>query len=351
MTKCARTPLDAWVKAKVGMSPASALTRSALAAYQLKRLRTTLDYVLQRSPFYRRHFSDFDPDALQNLNDLAKLPPTTSDDLRRDPLAFLCISQSAVERVVTLPSRSPQDPPKRLFFSAADLELAVDFFQHGFAVGVGRQQRMLVLMPCRNPHSVGDLLARGLARLSAVPVVHGPMQDPSETVETILREDIDCVVGPPAQILALSRHWGRIRVPGGQIKSIWLGTQNMLRADVEEIGEAWGCPVFQHWGAAVMCPGGGVQCAIRDGYHLREADLIIEIVDPLTALPARDGNHGEVMVTTLTREAMPLVRYRTGHWAAVMTAPCPCGSELRRLTSVAPMADAKISGSVRRGFG
>jgi phenylacetate-CoA ligase len=351
VTQCARTPLEASVKAKAGLPSTSDLTRPALAAHQLERLRSTLDYVRRHSPFYRRRLSGFDAHALQGLDDLAQLPPTTSNDLRRDPLAFLCISQSRVERVVTLPSRSPQDPPKRLFFSVADLELAVDFFHHGFATGVARQQRMLVLMPCKKPYSVGDLLARGLKRLAALPVVHGPMQSSRTVVETIVREDIDCMVGPPADILALSRYPGRDRIGRGRIKSIWLGTQNMLRAEVEEIGKAWGCPVFQHYGAAVMCPGGGVQCQNRDGFHLREADLIVEIVDPSTALPAPDGTYGEVVVTTLTREAMPLVRYRTGHWAAMMTAPCPCGSALRRLTSVAPMADAKASGARRFGFG
>ncbi len=342
MTQCARIPLEASVKAKAGLSSTADLTRPALAAYQLERLRTTLDYVRRHSPFFRRRLSNFDADALQSLDDLAQLPPTTADDLCSDPLAFLCISQSDVERVVTLPSRSPRLPPKRLFFSAADLELAVDFFHHGFATGVGRQQRMLVLMPCRNPHSVGDLLARGLKRLSAVPVVHGPLQSPRAVVEAIEQEDIDCMVGPPADILALSRYAGCDRIGRGQIKSIWLGTQNMLRAEVEEIGEAWGCPVFQHYGAAVMCPGGGVQCQHRDGFHLREADLIVEIVDPRTARPVPHGTHGEVVVTTLTREAMPLVRYRTGHRAAVMTETCPCGSALRRLTSVAPMAEAPL---------
>ncbi len=351
MTQCERIPLEASVKAKVGLPSTADLTRPALAAYQLERLRATLDDVRRRSPFYRRRLSDVDAAALQGLDDLARLPPTTADDLRRDPLAFLCISQSRVERVVTLPSRSPRLPPKRLFFSAADLELAVDFFHHGFAAGVGGQQRMLILMPCRKPHSVGDLLARGLKRLSAVPIVHGPLQSPRTVVETIVREDIDCMVGPPADILALSRYAGRNRIGRGQIKSVWLGTQNMLRAEVEEIGEAWGCPVYQHYGAAVMCPGGGVQCQHRDGFHLREADLIVEIVDPRTTRPVPDGTHGEVLVTTLTREAMPLVRYRTGHRAAVMTEACPCGSALRRLTSVAPMADANASGSGRLGFG
>ncbi len=350
MTRCERTPMEDWVKAKVGLPPISGLTRQALDAYQLKQLQDTLVYVKQHSPFYRRIFSDFDPGTLQCLNDLAQWPLTTAEDLRSDPLAFLCISQSAVERVVTLPPRSPLDPPQRLFFSGADLELAVDFFHHGFATAVGDHQRMLVLMPCQHPHSVGDLLARGLTRIPVVPVIHGPMQSPKAVVSSILEDGIDCVVGPPADILALSRYPGRRRIPRGQIKSIWLGTQNRQRAGVDEISRIWGCPVFQHYGAAEMCPGGGVQCKNRSGFHLREADLIIEIVDPWTTQPAPDGAFGEVIVTTITREAMPLVRYRTGHWAAVLTAPCACGSLLRRLTSVAPMAESKATGAGGRGF-
>ncbi len=340
MTPSAQTLLDAWVKARIGLPARQELTRTALEAYQLNRLRTTLAYVRDHSPFYRRRFSALAPDGVHCLDDLSECPPTTSDDLRGDPLAFLCISQSAVERVVTLPPRRSGTSPKRLFFSAADLELSVDFFHHGFASAVGRHQRMLVLMPCRHPHSVGDLLARGLRRLSVTPVIHGPVQSSRAVVETILRENIDCMVGPPADILALSRYSGHHRIPGGQIKSIWLGTQNMLRAEADEIGRAWGCPVFQHYGAAEMCPGGGVQCMTRQGFHLREADLLIEIVDPWTSRPVPDGVHGEVWITTLTREAMPLIRYRTGHRAAVMTDPCLCGSGLRRLTSVAPMAEA-----------
>jgi phenylacetate-coenzyme A ligase PaaK-like adenylate-forming protein len=300
----------------------------------LKRLRATLDYVKHRSPFYRRHFTAHDPGALRCLNDLAQWPLTCADDLRKDPLGFLCISQSAVERVVTLPSRSPQDPPKRLFFSAADLELAVDFFHHGFAAAVAPGQRMLVVMPCRSPHSVGDLLSRSLNRLSVLAVAHGPMQSPRALVEAILQNRIDCLVGVPSEMAALSQYRGRDRIPSGQIKSIWLGTQNTRRDMAGKIGRTWGCQVFQHYGAAEMCPGGGVQCRVRDGFHLREADLYIEIVDPDTAQPAADGTCAEVVVTTLTREAMPLVRYRTGHRAAVMAASCPCGTVLRRLGNI-----------------
>ena len=329
-----RTPLDAWVKTKVGLAAHQELTRGALASYQLEKLISVLEYVKRCSPFYRQRFAGYEPKSVTSLQDLSKWPLTTADDLRSDPLAFLCVSQSAVQRVVTLPIRTEYERPQRLFFSPADLELAVDFFHHGFSTHVAAGQRMLILMPCEKPFSVGDLLARGLARLGVETVPYGPMQSPEAVVDAILRHGIDCLVGVPAEMEALARYPGITRIPRGQIRSVWLGTQNSRRCDVEAIMRLWGCPVFQHYGAAVMCPGGGVECAAREGFHLREADVIIEIVDPRTTRPVADGIRGDVVVTTLTREAMPLVRYRIGHLAAFAAAPCPCGSELRRITSL-----------------
>lgn len=339
MTAYAPTSLDAWVKTKIGLPDHCPLTRRALSAYQLERLQITLDYVQHSSPFYRHRFAAHTPASLHSLSDLSQWPLTTADDLRKDPMAFLCISQSGVERVVSLPSPSAHNALKRLFFSAADLELAVDFFHHGFATAVAPGQRMLVMMPCRAPHSVGDLLSRGLARLSVSTVTHGPLQSPRAAIEAIEKNRIDALVGVPSQVAALTRYGGRGHIAQGQIKSIWLGTQNSRRTMAGEIDRTWGCRVFQHYGAAEMCPGGGVQCRFREGFHLREADLYIEIVDPETTEPVADGTRGEVVVTTLTREAMPLVRYRTGHVAAVMAAPCRCGTVLRRLETInRPMA-------------
>jgi phenylacetate-coenzyme A ligase PaaK-like adenylate-forming protein len=333
VTSHAQTPLDGWVKSKIGLPVHRELTRQALSAYQLDRLRITLEYAMCRSPFYRHHFAGHVVTSLQSLSDIAKWPLTTIDDLRDDPLAFLCVSQSAVERVVTLPSRSSHTPPMRLFFSSADLELAVDFFHHGFATAMAPGQRMLVLMPYRSPYSVGDLLSRGLIRLSVHVIAHGPMQSPQAVVEAIMQNRINALVGIPSEMTALSRDPSQKRVSLGQIKSIWLGTQNRLQSVAGDIGRAWNCQVFQHYGAPEMCPGGGVQCRVRDGFHLREADLLIEIVDPKTAEPIADGMLGEVVVTTLTRQAMPLIRFRTGHKASIMTASCPCGTVLRRLQS------------------
>ncbi|MFO7497620.1 MAG: hypothetical protein R6X05_18515 [Desulfobacterales bacterium] len=81
--------------------------------------------------------------------------------------------------------------------------------------------------------------------------------------------------------------------------------------------------------------GGGVACEARDGCHLREADIFVEVVDPETGLGVPDGVAGEVVFTTLAISAMPLIRYRTDDLARFLPEPCPCGSRLRRLGKIA----------------
>ena len=81
---------------------------------------------------------------------------------------------------------------------------------------------------------------------------------------------------------------------------------------VAAIEQAWGCRVFDHYGTTETGLGGGVECEAHDGLHLREADLLFEVVEPATGRSLPDGEEGEIVFTTLTREAMPLIRYRTG---------------------------------------
>jgi phenylacetate-coenzyme A ligase PaaK-like adenylate-forming protein len=87
-------------------------------------------------------------------------------------------------------------------------------------------------------------------------------------------------------------------------------------------------------GTTEMGLGGGVECSALSGYHLREADLYLEIVCPDTGQPVRTGEEGEIVFTTLTRKGMPLVRYRTGDLSRLILEPCPCGTQLRRLDVV-----------------
>lgn len=110
-----------------------------------------------------------------------------------------------------------------------------------------------------------------------------------------------------------------------------MSTDYVPQAIVQELIRAWGCKVFNHYGMTEMGLGGGIECEGFCGYHLREADLYIEIIDPGSGRPVLDGQLGEVVVTTLTRSAMPLIRYRTGDMSRFIPGLCACNTVLKRL--------------------
>ncbi len=332
------TPLDAWICSKIAPSvtgaPNEPLTRSRLEDYQLGRLRATVEHARSHSPFYQRQLAGIVDTGLRSLEDISALPFTTPADILAHDLRFLCVSQGEIERVVTLCSSGTTNAAKRLHFTRQELELTVDFFHHGMTTLVAPGERVLILMPGELPGSVGDLLLQGLERLGAQGILHGIVRDESAAIHQIIVEEIDCLVGLPVQLLGLVRHADAATIPPGRIKSVLLSADHVPAAIVREIERAWGCPVFNHYGMTEMGLGGAVDCRARNGGHLREADLYVEIIDPVSGRPLPDGEPGEVVFTTLTRVGMPLIRYRSGDLSRFIPQPCPCGTVLKRLARV-----------------
>lgn len=326
------TPLDAWIAGKVGHQ-GELLTRSAVQAWQLNRLRETLALVREKSAFYRERLSAA-PTELRRLDDLAECGFTTPQDIAREGQRMLCVSQGEIERVVTLDSSGTTGAAKRLFFTREDQELTIDFFRVGMSTLVEPGDRVLILLPWERPGSVGDLLARGLERLRTFPIKHGPVRDVQEVLWEMDRERANALVGVPVQVLALARYSERTSRARRKLKSALLSTDYLPPAIAGAVEEAWGCRVFDHYGMTEMGLGGGVQCEARRGYHLREADLYVEIVDPATGREVPEGEYGEVVFTTLTRRGMPLIRYRTGDLSRFIPEQCACGTALRSLEPV-----------------
>jgi len=342
MSAMAITPLDGWTRDRISQHRCGPLDLDALRAFQLRRLQKTLDRVCRKSPFYRNRFSDRLPLGLDSFQHLATLPLTTDADLRKDPLSFLCVSQDLVARLVTLPTSGTTDVPKRIAFTERDLTATRQFFHWGMATLAGPESRVMILLPGTSPDSVGDLLARSLDGLVEESIPHGPLSDPGRTAKAIASTGADCLVGIPVQVLALARHPACRLIPRGQIRSVLLTGDYVPKPVVDALSDAWGASVFQHYGMTEMGFGGGVECAARNGYHLREADLFFEIVDSDTGAPVRGQAPGEIVFTTLDREAMPLIRYRTGDLAQWMAGPCPCGSRMPRLAKIAGRRAAVI---------
>lgn len=332
------SPLHPWIAAKIGLPPAE-LTLPRLRAWQLQKVQETLRLVRERSPFYRRHLAAA-PAELADLAELRYFPFTTADDVRQHALQMLCVSQSEIQRVVTLETSGTTGPPKRLYFTAADQELTRDFFHHGMTTFTGAGDRVLILLPGERPGSVGDLLAEALPRLGASGLKHGPGHSPAETLAVIRREAVTGLVGTPTQVLALARH------PDGaglRLKNCLLVSDYVSAAISRVVEAAWDCQVFTHYGMTETGLGGGVECAARRGYHLREADLVVEIINPATGEPVAPGDPGEVVFTTLTRRGMPLLRYRTGDVSRFVPGDCPCGASLPTLARLRN----RVSGTIK----
>lgn len=328
------TPLNEWISQKIGSG--RNFSPEALAAYQLQKLQETLDLTRQKSPFYRQRLAGC-PQKLTRLEELAEFPFTTAQDIREQGLQMLCVSQDEIQRVVTLDTTGTSGEPKRIFFTPADQELTVDFFHIGMSTFTVPGDRVLILLPCERPGSVGDLLATGLERMGAIPIKHGVVKEPNSTLKLIREQRVNVIVGIPVQVLGLAR-----LSEGLKLKSVLLSTDHVPDAIVTGIESKWQCRVFNHYGMTEMGLGGGVECEAHRGYHLREADLYFEVIDPQSGQPLKEGETGEVVFTTLTRQGMPLIRYRTGDLSRFLPGTCPCGTNLKTLAKIKTRIDGLV---------
>jgi phenylacetate-coenzyme A ligase PaaK-like adenylate-forming protein len=237
--------------------------------------------------------------------------------------------------VVTLQTSGTSGEPKRIFFTRQDQELTIDFFEKGMSTFTGPEDRVLILLPGEKPGSVGDLLAKGLRRMGAKAIPYGAVRDPLDAIHTMQSDGVTCLVGAPTHVLAMARFWKRLgETAEPPLHSVLLSTDYASQSIIAAIEDIWNCKVFDHYGMTEMGLGGGVECQARQGYHLREADLYFEIVDPKTGEKLPEVETGEVVFTTLTRKGMPLIRYRTGDLSHFLPEACPCGTVLKSLDKI-----------------
>lgn len=335
-------PLDIWLARQCGARSSGELP-GRLAIAQTALLRSTLRQAV-RGAFYAARLRECKLD-ITSVGDLERLPFTTAEDLHNWG-DFLCVSQGDVQRMVTLHTSGTTGQPKRLAFTDADLARTRDFFAVGMSQLVGAGQRLAVLLPgAERPDGVADLLrqalgAAGVDVLAPPPEVHAtpsPDADPCAEPGKALAQWLEqakphCLVAAPAQLALLLKHFPH-RGPQG-LAGILTSAEPLDDALGLALRRAWQCEILDHYGLTETAYGCAVECPAHHGFHVRELDVLIEIVDISGRKILAPGEEGEVVITTLQRQAMPLVRYRTGDVACLLPAPCACGSPLRRLGPV-----------------
>ena len=318
------------------------LSRAEIEALQLQRLQQTVAHCMQ-SPFYKKRFEEIglNPEAIQSLQDLRKIPFTTKQDLR-DTYPFGMASVPLRECVRLHSSSGTTGTPTVILHTQRDLDEWAnqvarnlwmvglrpdDVFQNSsgygmFTGGLGFQYGAERLGMLTIPAAAGNSLRQikfmtdfGTTAVHAVP-----------SYVTRLREVMDSVGVDP-------RRDTKLRV-------LAIGAEPHSEEQRRRIEEMMGVKAYNSFGMSEMCgPGVGFECPEQNGLHFWEDYYIVEIVDPETLEPVPDGEVGELVLTTLCREAMPLLRYRTRDLTRVLGRSCPCGRNHVRLDRMRGRSD------------
>lgn len=297
-------------------------------AAQPSDLWRTLDYAAEKSRFYQEQWAAAGEKIPPgDWNAFLSLPFTTPEDVRENPERFVCVHPKEIARIITLRTSGSQGKPKRLFFTEGDLMRTADFFEKGMQYMIKPGGRITAYMEGPGLFSIGGLLKEGLSRISVEVTVHGLIRDMEAAAED--GRDRDCFVGVPSQMYGLAA-----RAPWLRPSTVLLSADYVPESVKNFLEETWQCRVFTHWGMTETGYGGGVQCGAREGCHMRDNDLLLEVIDPESGKPVEDGQYGELVLTTLHRLGMPLIRYRTGDLGRFLTEPCGCGCLKPRLDKV-----------------
>lgn len=321
------------------------LSRSGIEALQAERLRATVRHCMN-SPFYAKRFKEcgLTPDDIKSPADITKIPFTTKQDLR-DTYPF-GIASVPLDKCVRLHSSSgTTGNPTVVLHSARDLDewsTAVarclwmvgcrpeDVFQNTsgygmFTGGLGFQYGAEKLGMLTVPAGAGNTL-RQIKFFTdfRTTVVHAIPSYAARIFEVMQQQGID-----PRRDTAL-----RILAIGAEPHS----------ADTRKrIEDMLGVKAYNSFGMSEMCgPGVAFECKEQNGMHIWEDYYIVEIVDPVTLEPVPDGEVGELVLTTINREAMPLLRYRTRDLTRILPGECPCGRNHKRLDRMKGRSDDMI---------
>lgn len=258
---------------------------------------------------------------LLGVENLSLCPFTTAEDIINRPQSFLRVSQSDVQRIITERSSGTTGTAKRIFYTKRDCENTVELFADGLRKLVFPGEKTMVCMPFSGPFGLGELISEAIESLHAVPLKIGIGKTYYSLMRVIREEKPETFVGFPQTLLALQR-----LCDGKAFRRALISGDYCIKAD-------YGIPVFPHYGSREMGLGGAITCEAHSGMHLREDHVIAEIIDEDgNAVP--DGEEGELVITTIGMEAMPLIRYRTGDYTRIIPGLCSCGNETVRLGDV-----------------
>ncbi len=304
-----------------------------LPALQLQGLKWTVSHAYNNSPFYRKKLDDsrVSPEMMRSLDDLRRLPFTTTADLREDyPFPLRAVPFEKIVRVHA--SSGTTGKRKVLCYTQKDINDWADMFARCFEMARLSVSDRVQIAVGYGLWTAGAGFQLGCERFGAMAVPVGPA---NTEMHCQLLEDLQSTVFCSTASMALlmveeiERRGQRDRL---SLKKFIFGAERHSRKMRQRIQEITGAEhLFDIPGLTELYgPGTGLECIAHDGVHYWADYFILEIVNPETLEPVIPGEIGEMVVTTLRKEGSPLIRYRTRDLTRLITEPCACGNLLPR---------------------
>ena len=317
-------------------------TEAELHAHQLKGLKWTVAHAYEGSPVYRAKLSQagVSPEDIQSLEDIRKLPFTTAQDLR-DGYPFP-LRSVPFDRIVRIHSSSgTTGRRKNLCYTQKDVDDWVHFFARAYQMaGVTPEDRVQIAVGY-GVWTAGVGFQMACERLGAMALPVGPGNVDLQCQFLVdLQSTVLCCTASMGLLMAEEvKRRGLLRKIN--IRKVIYGSERSSVSMRRKISELFGgAELFDITGLTELYgPGTGIECPHHDCIHYWGDYYIIEIVDPDTLTPVPDGEWGEMVVTTLCKEAVPLIRYRTHDVTRIIPGPCTCGTILPRHSRISGRTD------------
>jgi phenylacetate-CoA ligase len=316
--------------------------REKIESVQLKRLKDTLKHAYKNNRYYRKRIDDtgLDPDKLKSVKDIEKLPFTSKEDLRKNyPFGLFCVPLSEVIRVHS--SSGTTGNPTVVGYTREDIEVWAEVLARiMYDVGT-RKEDVVQVSHGFGMFTGGFGFQYAAEKLSSLVVpISGGNTERQIKIMNDFKSTILC--STPSYALYMAEVGERI---GADFKKLHLklgffGAEPWSESMRSELEERLSITALDSYGLSeVIGPGVSCECLEQNGLHINEDHFLAEVIDPKTCRALPEGEEGELVFTSLTKKAFPVIRYRTKDICRLIKDKCPCGKTFIRMSKPAGRTD------------
>jgi len=318
------------------------MDRAELSKLQTARLGVTLERA-RKSPHYSKRFAEMglDVGSIRTVADVEKLPLTTKEDLRENwPYGFLACSRDELIRMHS--SSGTTGRATVIFHTAADIDAWSNLVARSMYMAGMRRSDVFQNMMTYGLFTGGLGFHYGAEKIGAL-VIPAGAGNSKRQIQLMRDFETTAIHIIPSYALHLSTVFQEVGVDprrDTKLRLAYMGAEPHSEKMRRKIEEFFGFKGFNSYGLSEMNgPGIAFECPEQNGMHIWEDNFIVEIIDPVTLNPVPDGEEGELVTTTLLREGMPILRYRTKDLTRIIPGPCPCGRTHRRIERIKGRTD------------